>query len=377
MVRCRRIAYRDSVRIREGSAYVVNDTGGAQPEYPVVDATYAAIADDGAVLYVHADGTLSVCGDSPQARGACQRLSTRVEQHRVTVVSRTVRPNPGSTVGRFILVTGTDTESRMVDPEHAGGKDEVMRRVEAQFRATLLLNHIALSDQRVVRLLDALVREAADTSAATEGPITDWHFFRVVADEHLYAPVLQFARQETVFPSAFETLDALNGARSDVGRHDSADALYDRYLRLSLKARRNGCTVYFRTLSAPGSWFVEYWLYYPFDVGGFGSHVHDPEHMFVEVDKLGSAVRRVIGAGHGYMAGNTSTTPTRPAPHPSHCLPSRWSNSASMQLRRTWTAMASSRQDWTRTNTGSGRRSGECGMSLARSTTSCWPTIGR
>jgi hypothetical protein len=49
---------------------------------------------------------------------------------------------------------------------------------------------------------------------------------------------------------------------------------------------------------------VQYWFYYPFDVGGLGAHLHDPEHVFVEIDKLGGTVRRVVGAGHGYVAGN-------------------------------------------------------------------------
>src|SRR5204863_4051252 len=83
-----------------------------------------------------------------------------------------------------------------------------------------------------------------------------------------------------------------------------ADRLYDRYLREGVAAHRAVCNYYVTTQSIAGSWLLEYWLYYPFDVGGLGSHPHDPEHIFVEVDKLGGDVHRVIGAGHGYMAGN-------------------------------------------------------------------------
>src|SRR5215210_2213476 len=55
----------------------------------------------------------------------------------------------------------------------------------------------------------ALVRESAGTWASGGAPVTDWHFFNVAADEELYAPVLQFARNETVFPSAFNALEDL------------------------------------------------------------------------------------------------------------------------------------------------------------------------
>ena len=87
--------------------------------------------------------------------------------------------------------------------------------------------------------------------------------------------------------------------------------LLGRYLRQTLEARRKECTIYFRVQSDPGAWTIEYWLYYPFDVGGLKGHLHDPEHVFVEVDKLGGFVRRVIGAGHGFFAGNNIYAATR------------------------------------------------------------------
>jgi hypothetical protein len=119
--------------------------------------------------------------------------------------------------------------------------------------------------------------------------------------------VLELSRLETVFPSTFETIERL---KTDVVRRggQAADLLYDRYLREGAAAHRDTCNYYVTTQSTPGSWLLEYWLYYPFDVGGLGSHPHDPEHVFVEVDKLGGDVRRVIGAGHGYMAGNNMFT---------------------------------------------------------------------
>jgi hypothetical protein len=114
-------------------------------------------------------------------------------------------------------------------------------------------------------------------------------------------------QNEEVFPSPFVTLEQLANARDASGA-----PLYERYRRQDLEARRRNCTIYFRVRSLPGSWLIEYWLYYPFDVGGISSHLHDPEHVFVEVDKLGGVVHRVIGAGHGFLAGNNIFSTDRP-----------------------------------------------------------------
>jgi hypothetical protein len=164
---------------------------------------------------------------------------------------------------------------------------------------------MSMSDASIASYVDALIRESADTWAADGEPVTDWRFFRTAPDEELYAPVLEFAKLETVFPSEFGMLEAMAaGAAAARGRQPVVERLYDRYLRLDSGARQQQCTLYYRTHSANGSWTIEYWLCYPFDVGGLVSHPHDPEHIFVEVDKLGGAPRRMIGAGHGYFAGN-------------------------------------------------------------------------
>lgn len=300
------------VSIRDGMAYVVDDSGAVQPEYPVHSATRGAISEDGVVLYVRADRTVIVCGEAGSSRAGCHELPARLDAGPTSISARSVRPRDTAGSTRFLLLTGPEDHTRIIDPEQGANEGPVMRRAEAALRACLALHEMSMSDRSITSLVDALLRETAETSAASSEPITDWRFFRVAPDEELYAPVLQFARQETVFPSAFEMVEELGGVAGAGAAHTPADMLYDRYLRLDLDARRQRCTTYFRTRSTPGSWIIEYWLYYPFDVGGLGAHLHDPEHLFVEVDKLGSAVRRVIGAGHGYMAGNNIYTADRP-----------------------------------------------------------------
>ena len=161
------------------------------------------------------------------------------------------------------------------------------------------------------RLLISLGRESAAADGLNGPRDSEWEFFRVTPDPELYAPVLEFARGETVFPSAFDALERLG-----VERGLSGAALYDQYLRQDPAARRAQCAIYFRIRSFPGTWSIEYWLYYPFDIGGLKSHLHDPEHVFVEVDKLGGVVHRVIGAGHGFLAGNNIYSTERPLAQP-------------------------------------------------------------
>src|SRR4029079_2735044 len=110
-------------------------------------------------------------------------------------------------------------------------------------------------------------KESARTWAAEDQPLTDWQFFHTSVDAGLYAPVLELSRLERVFPSTFDTVERL---KADVGRRgtQAADLLYSRYLREGAAAHRDSCNFYVTTQSTAGSWLLEYWLYYPFDVGG-------------------------------------------------------------------------------------------------------------
>ncbi len=299
------------VSLQDGNAYVIDDVGVVQPEYPVLNAVHGAIDDEGVALYVRADGIVVICGETKSSRGECRQLSDRLEGKVLTVHARSVRMPDASVSPRFVVRTDLRDRAELVDPERMAARSAPMRRVEAAFRACLMLHGISMSATAVTTYVDALMREGSETWAADGEAVTDWRFFRAAPDADLYAPVLEFTRSETVFPAPFETLglEAMGAtAATRPARQGLVERLYDRYLRRDRSAREGQCTFYYRTHSASGSWMIEYWLYYPFDVGGFVSHPHDPEHIFVEVDKLGGAPRRFIGAGHGYLAGNNVYT---------------------------------------------------------------------
>ncbi len=295
------------VSVQDGAAYVLDDSGRVQREYPVVDAVHGAITSDGIAMFLRTDGTAVVCGEEKASRSRCRELAGKVDVERSAIAARSF----GTTTGqapRFMVMTSDAGAVLVNDPENVRSSTAHANPVEAALRACLLLHRMSVRDGVVRSFTDALIRESAETVAAVGQPIWDWRFFRVAVDEELYAPVLEFARLETVFPDRFEALEEFADGLNPYRGQRQSDTLYDRYLRIDLQERRRRCTMHFRTHSTRGSWIVEYWLYYPFDVGGLVSHAHDPEHIFVEVDKLGGTPRKVIGAGHGYMAGNNVFT---------------------------------------------------------------------
>lgn len=139
-----------------------------------------------------------------------------------------------------------------------------------------------------------------------------WRLFQLVAEPYLYAPVLEFAATENAFPTTTSFWRegpprTANEAewKSDPG-NDSGDEkqalrkLLEQYLDIPMEKKRALAALYHRdpVRSYPGSWLFEYWTYYPFDTGHFVNHMHDPEHVFVEVDKLGGQVIAVLAAAH-------------------------------------------------------------------------------
>jgi len=60
---------------------------------------------------------------------------------------------------------------------------------------------------------------------------------------------------------------------------------------------------------------MEYWFYYPFDEGKSHPHIHDSEHLFIEVDKLGGTVRNVFASAHdSFVPNNLYSTLVKDAP---------------------------------------------------------------
>ncbi len=299
------------VSIHDGEAYIIDDVGTIQTEFPAQSAVAAAISDDGVALYVRPDGVAVICGERASNPRDCRDLPDRLNVQGTAVNARSTARNNGLSVPRFLVLAEADDRTDLIDPEHRAAPSR-MQRTEAALQACLMVNGMSMSAAKIASYANTLVRESADTWAAAGHPVTNWRFFRVVAEEDLYAPVLELAALESVFPAPFEAFDGMTKGDGIKGTQPRVvERLYDKYLRLARSAREAQCTMYYRTHSTHGSWLIEYWLYYPFDVGGFVSHPHDPEHIFVEVDKLGGAPRRIIGAGHGYVAGNNMYTADR------------------------------------------------------------------
>jgi hypothetical protein len=167
---------------------------------------------------------------------------------------------------------------------------------------------------RLARELDAQATRYLQDRSGRPMQAT-WSVWTPIPNVALYAPSLEFAENEPVRPTSIEVWNVLkeefakqpiqdpkilskSPRRAENARTAAAMGAYER--RVFKTAR---CSIYTVTRSYPGSWLHEYWLYYPFDVGQ-GAHLHDTEHVFIEVDKLGGAVHQVIGAAHGPWASN-------------------------------------------------------------------------
>jgi hypothetical protein len=157
------------------------------------------------------------------------------------------------------------------------------------------------------RELETLVANLHSQSGA---PDIKWTFYRVKADPELYAPVLEFADGEPDYPGDINVWDEIRPQSRDASLQDY------RTTYASMGDRRwSRCTTYVRTISYPGTWLIEYWFYYPFDEGKAHPHLHDSEHFFVEVDKLGGTVRNVFASDHdSFVPNNLYSTLVKGAP---------------------------------------------------------------
>ncbi len=140
-----------------------------------------------------------------------------------------------------------------------------------------------------------------------------WSFYRLTANVELYAPILEFAPGEPDYPSDVDIWDDIRPLS-----HGTTRQAYETAYASLGDRRWSRCASYIRTISYPGTWLIEYWFYYPFDQGKPHSHIHDSEHMFVEVDKLGGTVRNVFASDHGPFVPNDiySTLPSNSSPVP-------------------------------------------------------------
>jgi hypothetical protein len=164
---------------------------------------------------------------------------------------------------------------------------------------------------------------------AYPGNPSRWKSYLIKPDPRLYAPVLEFAHDETVFPTETSIWDRLakqtqtqaiwQPVSKKTSLSNNEQALRDSlsgYLAIPDSQKRALGKVYYRVCSYQGSWLFEYWTYYAFDVGHVRSHPHDTEHIFVEVDKIGGRVVGVLGAAHSSLTPNNLYSALKPDAEP-------------------------------------------------------------
>jgi hypothetical protein len=296
--------------IRETGLEVLDDLGQAHADYEPVDGILAAAAhDDGTILYATRAGSLFLY--DPARRRSVElgfRLTPGLPAGAVHIVGGSEREP-----FRYLLVLKDGDKARVMDPLGGSMVAELDTMALALIKAHLILLKDTETTDDVLRALVGKLLPVAPRLGVPQArgalPAMDWSFFHVVPEVSLYAPVLETAGQERVFPSSVaiwnDLREQLDVSPTAVSGKEEVDAYLRAYLRLG-DARKRECRLYERVSSYSGSWLIEYWIYYPFDVGGLEPHAHDSEHLFVEVDKLGGTVAALFGGAHGMLAPNNT-----------------------------------------------------------------------
>jgi hypothetical protein len=265
------------------------------------------VLGDGRTLHAAADGTLTLVGsDASQTKLLPYRIPTGARYE-------LLGGHAGDRHASLLLVAEAN-QVRVLDPrlpqESLGSYPTwELAGLHAMLEFSPLIDSSSQpakqpnQEARLMLLAANLVKEAP--------PGTQWCFFRVKPELALYAPVLEFAPHESAFPSDVGIWDVLNPIAKGHTREDYQQA-YD-----TLGDQRwKRCAVYSRAESYPGSWLLEYWYYYPFDEGKPHRHIHDSEHVFIEVDKLGGTVRSFLASDHGSFAPNNGYSTFLPGAQP-------------------------------------------------------------
>ena len=278
----------------------------------------AVVHEDGRVLYAHEDGRLVVV--SPQT-GAQEDLPYRLTRG---ADFQLLAGHRGDARDFLLLVTepGTDQAgspaarvTKIIDPRIPNVPiGQFANSTIAALRAQLEFSNVTSPETargRTGPLSDSTLETlAANLREQTHSAELTWSFYRVAANNSLYAPVLEFADGEPDYPSDVNFWDEIK----PLARGSSAEDYRTAYASMGDK-RWSRCTIYVRTISFPGTWLIEYWFYYPFDEGKAHPHIHDSEHFFVEVDKLGGTVRNVFASDHdSFVPNNIYSTLVKNAP---------------------------------------------------------------
>ncbi len=305
------------------------DDLGQSGERPCTEAAAASVHGDGRVLYAYKDGRLVVV--SPQS-GVREELPYRVPPganfqllagHQGDMRDFLVlvtEPGPDQNGATPVPVTRIPV-TKIIDPRQpAALLGQFTNPTVAALRAALEFTGAGAAsatpgasptEQVSESTLETLAAHlAAHFKDQTRSAEVTWSFYRVTANNELYAPVLEFADNEPDYPTDVDIWQAIRPLAHGTSRADYQAAY------ASLGDRRwSRCTSFVRTLSYPGTWLIEYWFYYPFDEGKSHPHLHDSEHLFVEVDKLGGTVRNVFASDHdSFVANNLYSTLVKDSP---------------------------------------------------------------
>lgn len=301
-----------------GRVCLLNDLGDTVSN-TCEDAADTVIAGDGQILYALGDGRLLI----QSADGNREQLPYRLppntsfellaghpgDAHDFLVLTTRVRTPPGS--------GATEPITTITDPEHPDSPlgefdDPLIARLAAQIIFSGGATEHGSANAPTPADLTTL---AVHLKQQAPSPQFEWSFFRVTPNPELYAPVLELASGEPDFPSDVNIWQQIAPLT-----HDPSRAAYQAAYASLGDGRWSQCAYYVRTLSFPGTWLFEYWFYYPFDEGSPHPHLHDSEHFFVEVDKLGGAVRTVFASDHdSFVPNDTYSTllkNARPIPLP-------------------------------------------------------------
>ena len=288
----------------DGKICLLDDLGN-RDDQQCTEAVAAAIHQDGRVLYALNGGHLVVVGPG----GSRQELAYRLpEGSNLKLLAGRV----GSRTDFLVMVTKSTEGARsgarssfttIIDPRrpaaHIGPYGDP---VVAELRAEIELgsrsadgdsqNPLQVEDATLDNLAESLRRDSGENELS-------WSFYWVSPDPDIYAPTVELAPGEPDFPSAVNVWNDIVPLS-----HGRTQRDYERAYALLGSRRAQQCTPYVRVLSYPGTWLIEYWFYYPFDEGKPHAHIHDSEHMFIEVDKLGGTVRNVFASDHDSFVPN-------------------------------------------------------------------------
>jgi hypothetical protein len=305
------------VNFSNGNAHLVNDFGEPVGE-PCAGANAAVVHEDGRLLCALNDGRLVVV---TSGNGNQEDLPFHLPPG---IQFQLLAGHRGDTRDFLVFLKQPakqgggktdDSVTEIVDPRQPGTPlGEFANSTVAGLRAQLDFRSPEQGQSeagRAVEVTDAtLATLAANLDQETRPGEFNWSFFRVVANPELYAPVLELAQGEPDYPSdvdIWQEITPLAGGTSRESYEKAYASMGDR--------RWSRCTSYVRTLSYPGTWLIEFWFYYPFDEGRPHPHIHDSEHLFVEVDKLGGTVRNVFASDHdSFVPNNLYSTLVKNAP---------------------------------------------------------------